>query len=79
MIEFFRAVFGIVGFIGGLVAAGVMYSSWSGDRPMFWKAAAALGVCVALYVAAPKPEATSVASDNCYTDWDGRSNPTVCD
>jgi hypothetical protein len=36
-----------------------------------WLAGAAVAVLMAMVISAP--------DDGCYVDWDGRSNPTVCD
>ena len=64
----------------GFLAGGVAFNAWrSGDRSMAWKAAAVFGICVAIYVAAPKVPAKDWKQfADCYIDWDGRSNPTFC-
>jgi hypothetical protein len=63
-----------IGFLSGGVA---LNSIRSGDRGMALKASGVFAVCVALFLLSPK-RAQSFSSD-CYIDWDGRSNPTVCD
>lgn len=68
-------LFGLVGLVAGAIAVG----TWFESRYINWiaVAVAAAGVILAFTIGLPK---TKVASgDNCYTDWDGRSNPTVCD
>jgi hypothetical protein len=62
-----------VAFLAGGVA---VYSIRSGEMRMAVKAGAVFAFCALLYLAAPKSYPTGNA--DCFTDWDGRSNPVVC-
>lgn len=61
--------------IGGFSLAFLLYAG--SDFPGF-KALTPLAVALMIGGCVMQPK-TKGGGDNCYTDWDGRSNPTVCD
>lgn len=68
------AFVGIIGFILAFFAAG----HWWFGSPLRWRLTwAALGLIAFAFVFGQPRDIRNMS--NCYTDWDGRSNPTVCD
>lgn len=62
-----------------LVAGGVAVNALlAREYGMAGKAGTVFAICVTVYIAA-HPPAGPKASGKCYIDWDGRSNPVVCD
>ena len=62
-----------------LFAPFVAYSYFrDGKYPSAGMTAAVFVLCLTIYVMAPKPKQTG-EDQYCYTDWDGRANPTVCE
>lgn len=76
---FLVALLVVLCFPVAFVAGGVAVNAWlEGDKSMASKSLLIFAVCVAVIFVAPK-RAPEFGSGNCYTEWDGRSNPTVCD
>lgn len=62
------------------LSGGVAFNAWrKGEPGMVLKAAAVFGACALIFMVAPKGNLSLSPAGDCYTDWDGRSNPTVCD
>lgn len=79
MIGAISALLGLACLIGAFGGAGVAWNSRHDDRPLFWKATLVAVVSVAVFFILPKPPRSGDTGGDCYIDWDGRSNPTVCD
>lgn len=61
------------------ISGGVAFSAWrAGESGLASRAVTVFAICVVLYVAAPKTY-NDDEEDFCRRDWDGRSNPIVCD
>ena len=50
-----------------------------GENSFALKCVAVFIVATVVWATAPKTGTNDRTSGDCYTDWDGRSNPTVCD
>lgn len=62
----------------GFLSGGVAFNAWrSGEGALAAKSGAIFAACVLVFLLAPKPGQKQTAGD-CYTDWDARSNSTVC-
>lgn len=75
------ALVGIVGVYSIAYAAFWSTSNWAPHPWPAWKrwllavvGAGLVLTCLALYVPSPSVD----DGDDCYIEWDGRSNPTVC-
>jgi hypothetical protein len=57
--------------------------SWRGNRTvgkvLLSVGILAYAVMLGSFAISPPSSRTGVAGDDCYIDWDGRSNPTVCE
>ncbi len=74
------AVLAVLAIPVAFLSGGVAFNAWrSGEIGMAAKAAAVFGACILIFAVAPKGDLSLSRVGNCYTDWDGRNNPTVCD
>lgn len=76
---FVVGLLGAVAVLTGPIAAWVAFQCFrGGDASMGWKATATalMAGVVFLLVSAPYPPKMKI---DCRVDWDGRTNPTVCD
>lgn len=56
-----------------------IFGLYDKDDQTFARGLAGLVVCVGLYFAVGHQPASHKSGTDCYIDWDGRSNSTVCD
>lgn len=79
--RYILAFVGVLAFFPMLFTPFIAYSYFKdGNMAAAGKSVLVFLVCAGLVLAIPKSKGTSrYSGDNCYTDWDGRSNPTVCD
>lgn len=69
----------IPAFFIAFFSGGVAFNAWrSGEAGLACKSGAVFLFCCLIVIAAPKRPVTN-GGDDCYIDWDGRSNSTVCD
>lgn len=72
------SILAVLAFPVAFLAGGVAFNAMrSGETSLAVKSAAVCAICVAIYFAAPKKGV--IHSDDCWTEWDGRANRTVCD
>lgn len=78
MIDFVASLAGAVAFfVGGIMAFAALWTVKGNPKDALVMAAVAV-VCGFVWFAVPKKAVTTSPND-CWTDWDGRSNPVVCD
>jgi len=68
---------GVLGVVGFVLALFVVGAFMEGDMGKVGRYAAALLACVVITLLATSPRPFQHATE-CVTDWDGRSNSTVC-
>ena len=71
-------MFGLLGIVAFFLALFVAGAIMEGNGAKAMKFGAALFVC-SVVIIGWGPKGDNFASGNCWTDWDGRSNPTVCE
>lgn len=76
---FALGILGAAAIFAAPISAWVAFQSFrDGDSGMGWKAAAVACVSGILVLAVAMPYPPKM-KDDCRVDWDGRTNPTVCD
>ena len=73
-----RMLAGVLGIVGFVLALFVVGAFMENDLRKMAKYGAALAACLFVVLVATKPKPFAHVTD-CYVDWDGRANSTVCD
>lgn len=78
MIGFIQSFLAMFALFVAPFAGWVSYRAYrENERHLALKSGAVFIVALLLWVGAPKVKIQQ--ADNCFVDWDGRANPTVCD